>query len=266
MGFFQPSGILNRRGFFGESAAAPFNPASISGLALWLKADAGVTQSGGLVTQWNDQSGNAQNFSGFDDIFLDSNSQNGLAGLRFEQGYFSSNNSFFNLNFDVNFSIFAVAKANSGTLNPQENPAVRWLLGRGVSNDFGAGFTFGAYGNPHYNFAGLVSRAGVSDLNLESGIISGTEISLNRLTNQNSITTFSKNGQTQGSFDLIEEGYTDLTTSSLGWTIGGQDFNGGVFFRGSFIIYEILFYSGTLSANDITSVTNYLNQRWSIYS
>jgi hypothetical protein len=38
----------------------PFSPASISGLALWLKADAGVTLSGSNVTGWADQSGNGK--------------------------------------------------------------------------------------------------------------------------------------------------------------------------------------------------------------
>ena len=59
MGFFASSGILNRRGFFGGVATtAPFSPADITGLSLWLKADAGVTVSGASVTEWADQSGN----------------------------------------------------------------------------------------------------------------------------------------------------------------------------------------------------------------
>lgn len=37
---------------------APFSPADITGLSLWLKADAGVTVSGASVTEWADQSGN----------------------------------------------------------------------------------------------------------------------------------------------------------------------------------------------------------------
>lgn len=48
MGFFASSGILNRRGFFGGVATtAPFSPADITGLSLWLKADAGVTMGNG---------------------------------------------------------------------------------------------------------------------------------------------------------------------------------------------------------------------------
>jgi hypothetical protein len=40
---------------------APFSPANLSGLSLWLKADAGVTLSGSNVTAWADQSGNGNN-------------------------------------------------------------------------------------------------------------------------------------------------------------------------------------------------------------
>jgi hypothetical protein len=42
---------------------ASFSPANISGLSLWLKADAGVTLSGLNVTAWADQSGNGTNAS-----------------------------------------------------------------------------------------------------------------------------------------------------------------------------------------------------------
>lgn len=57
MGFFQSGGILNRRGFFGMLL-----PTQISNLGLWLDANAGVTYDGSnLVSQWNDQSGNARN-------------------------------------------------------------------------------------------------------------------------------------------------------------------------------------------------------------
>ena len=38
-----------------------FSPANLSGLSLWLKADAGVTLSGSDVTAWADQSGNNRN-------------------------------------------------------------------------------------------------------------------------------------------------------------------------------------------------------------
>ena len=43
------------------TAKKPFSPADISGLSLWLKADAGVTLSDSNVTAWADQSGNGRN-------------------------------------------------------------------------------------------------------------------------------------------------------------------------------------------------------------
>ena len=68
MGFFASSGILNRRGFFGGTTAAPFSPSDISGLQLWLDATTGlfdatsggsaVTTDGSAVARWEDQSGN----------------------------------------------------------------------------------------------------------------------------------------------------------------------------------------------------------------
>ena len=45
---------------------ASFSPANISGLSLWLKADAGVTLSGSFVTAWADQSGNGRHASSVD--------------------------------------------------------------------------------------------------------------------------------------------------------------------------------------------------------
>ena len=70
MGFFQSGGILNRKGFFGGTTAAPFSPSDISGLQLWLDATTGlfdatsggnaVTTDGSAVARWEDQSGNGR--------------------------------------------------------------------------------------------------------------------------------------------------------------------------------------------------------------
>ena len=70
MGFFQTSGILNRRGFFGGAPA--FKPSDIAGLQLWLDATTGlfdatsggnaVTTDGSAVARWEDQSGNNRHF------------------------------------------------------------------------------------------------------------------------------------------------------------------------------------------------------------
>ena len=72
MGFFQTSGILNRRGFFGGAAKA-FSPTDIAGLQLWLDATTGlfdatsggsaVTTDGSAVARWEDQSTNGRNLT-----------------------------------------------------------------------------------------------------------------------------------------------------------------------------------------------------------
>jgi len=41
----------------------PFSPLDVSGCALWLRADLGVTAPGGFVSAWADQSGNARHFT-----------------------------------------------------------------------------------------------------------------------------------------------------------------------------------------------------------
>lgn len=46
-----------------SGGSAPFTPASISGLAVWLDSTKGVTQGGGKATAWADQSGNGRNWS-----------------------------------------------------------------------------------------------------------------------------------------------------------------------------------------------------------
>ncbi len=46
---------------FVPSGDVAWTPASAANLYLWLKADAGITESGGLISQWDDQSGNGYN-------------------------------------------------------------------------------------------------------------------------------------------------------------------------------------------------------------
>lgn len=56
-------------GFIASSASPPppppppDDPSTIANLTVWLKADAGITQSGGTVSAWADQSGNGNNFA-----------------------------------------------------------------------------------------------------------------------------------------------------------------------------------------------------------
>lgn len=75
MGFFQTSGILNRRGFFGGVSAAPsFVPTDLTGLIMWLDANdtstlfdatsggSTVTTNDTAVARWQDKSTSAKHF------------------------------------------------------------------------------------------------------------------------------------------------------------------------------------------------------------
>lgn len=69
-----------------EYGAAPpfsFTPTDLPGLELWLKADAGVTESGGLVSAWQDQSGNNRHPSVIASPTLLAAALNGLPAIDF---------------------------------------------------------------------------------------------------------------------------------------------------------------------------------------
>ena len=95
MGFFASSGILNRRGFFGGVApTAPFSPADITGLALWLKPDAGLIVDGeDQVTQWTDQSVNENDFAQDLDYpaYAEGGIINGYSAVLFDGGRLNGN-------------------------------------------------------------------------------------------------------------------------------------------------------------------------------
>ena len=61
---FYPNGLFRPKAPMGGSAPpAVWAPTDKSGLLFWFKTDAGVTESGGLVSAWADQSGNGRDAS-----------------------------------------------------------------------------------------------------------------------------------------------------------------------------------------------------------
>ncbi len=64
-----------------------FSPASLAGLQLWLRADAGITPNGGFVDLWQDQSGNgndAAQATGYQSPALVTDAPSGMPALRFD--------------------------------------------------------------------------------------------------------------------------------------------------------------------------------------
>jgi hypothetical protein len=69
--------------------ATPFAPTDLTGLSLWLKADAGITLSGANVTAWADQSGNGNDATATGIPSLSTIS--GKTFVDFAGGYFTGN-------------------------------------------------------------------------------------------------------------------------------------------------------------------------------
>jgi len=72
-----------------HQASAPFSPADITGLSLWLKPDAGLNFNGANeVTEWTDQSSVGNNFSQDLDYpaYVEGDVINGYDGVLFEGG------------------------------------------------------------------------------------------------------------------------------------------------------------------------------------
>jgi hypothetical protein len=73
-----------------------FAPNALQGLALWLKADAGVTLSGSNVTAWTDQSGNGKNATAIEPPTYQTNSINGKPALVFANNAYLTTANIFN--------------------------------------------------------------------------------------------------------------------------------------------------------------------------
>ena len=78
---------INRKIFRHRTSA--FSPTNLTGLSLWLKADAGITLSGSDITSWADQSGNGNNATAFGTPTLSAVYANTF--VNFADGYFTGN-------------------------------------------------------------------------------------------------------------------------------------------------------------------------------
>lgn len=246
MGFFASSGILNRRGFFGGVApTAPFSPADIAGLSLWLKADAGVTTSGGFVTAWADQSGNGNNCSSPNNVVLNSSPYPFL--------YFNGTNSEITLNANIFNSYSALSLL-----------AV-WSIVNGSNN--------GVIGSNLYSSFEIVtvdaSYVGMRNNNYDSTINFGgwwdaEEFSLSTLAIDTSDAsgTMRKNGSTSG-VDFAPENSEALQGGQT-YKIGRYAEDIGDYFA-ELSLAELIVYDEKLDGSQISQVEQYLNDKYEIY-
>ena len=261
MGFFASSGILNRRGFFGGVApTAPFSPANITGLALWLKADAGVTLSGSSVTEWADQSGQGKTATGVTDEepTIITNALNGKTGIQFNGAQTMVTNSILTLGYNTPVTIIGVAEASANDV--KSGDVARWFITIGNNNDLAEGLTFGPYGGTPA-FGGLIGGAGIGDTDILYSDMGENEAGLAVAINDGINFNYYHNGELIDSQEII---WTE-TTAVNSFSIATQKYEGSHIFYSNCVIYELIVYDSALSAQDRQAVETYLNDKYAIY-
>lgn len=246
MGFFASSGILNRRGFFSApvSAAPAFSPTDIAGLKLWLKADAGVTESGGGVTLWADQSGQGNNAATGTSPTKQTNQINGLPAINFASNQWLQiqPNSIGNAG---NLGIFIVLDRSSGG----------YILNKGD----GATFEQTVWEMAPANGFGYVDNDIPTWVIVSYTPSSGPKI-VEVACNSGTTEVF-ENNVSQGSAGPI--GSVNAISQYIGIAGTATDGNGSQ--DNSLKIAELIIYDAFLTSTQRASIYTYLNGRYAIY-
>lgn len=262
MGFFQTSGILNRRGFFGGAVA--FKPSDIAGLQLWLDATTGlfdatsggnaVTTDGSAVARWEDQSGNARHFkqaTSNNRPALKTSIQNGKNIIRFD-----SDNDWMEM--DSEFSGLTSASYYVILKIAVDPPAVELKTAHPIHFLYGttAGYSSSHYtwtdGNIYDNTMTTTRRTAgnptptLTNFHLYNVDASGSSWT-NRL-NKTQLTTFTTN-----TFSQLRKEIGRSLWSSVSYYY---------YFNGD--LAEVIVYNSILSSTNRAKVEDYLYSKWGI--
>jgi len=240
-----------------SKVAAPFSPTDLSGLSLWVKADAGVTLSGSNVTAWADQSGNGNNVianTGEEPTFV-SSFLNNKPAIQFNGAgqivEIADSNS---LDF-INTSAFIVLKyLGQGTANnilyiknaDAGSPADQAMYGLVATNNGNVSFSQNVGGwNDH--------RTQIDIRDSIPRILSMTYDGINQ------------NVYSNGSFSNTFNIGGSIATSTGLLQIGGynKSFDSAEYFYGQ--IAEIIMYNRAVTGTERQQVESYLNTKYAIY-
>ena len=237
--------------------AAAFDPKSISGLFIWLKADAGVTADGSnAVSAWADQSGSGNNFAQSTSTAkptLTANAQNNKPAIVFDgtSDHMISGSMTFG-----EWSMFAVVSKNwqTATYSGLWRHGFVSNAGRGFFTSASANFDwqaseFIAVGNGYIAgqkplIAGPHSNPTNGSYQLVSAGV-GTSSFLRR--NSSSVARFTNNFAGTSASAVFAIGTFDALYATDFW-VGG--------------IAELLMYNSVLSAGNISKVEDYLKAKW----
>jgi hypothetical protein len=232
---------------------ASFSPTGLSGLSLWLKADAGVTTSGSDVTAWADQSGNginAETSPGSEPTFV-SNTLNGKPVLRFNGA--GQQMALFDVIGGTAYTIFIVCKNNDNVNGSMFFWTSDANYGRYIGSITSAGYNASA----RNKFILSQNDAGGGE---GESIIAWSSTAVN---NNYFIGTAIQNGggkaYSNGSGGVDSLGTFDAsnTFDLIGGYAFGYELDGDV--------AEIISYNRALSNSERQQVEGYLNAKYAIY-
>jgi len=241
---------------------APFSPANLSGLSLWLKADAGVTLSGSNVTAWADQSGNGRHASSVDvDPTYNSSDLNGKPTISLSSVAVGENQS---LSIDGNpmgasgATAFVVNYVDPAvfSVDDEGGDANGALLGNFGSAENGSHWPYGLANSVYDSFATDLRKGG---LGLPTGI---TNWNIYSVYSQDNDWKIFCNG-TEFYFDNANV-YSNAIANDTSLYIGMQNNSGSnQIFKGK--VAEVVVYNRVLTTPERQQVEAYLNTKYAIY-
>jgi len=243
---------------------AQFSPGNLSGLSLWLKADAGVSLSGSDVTTWADQSGNGRHANSVDaDPTYNSSDLNGKPTISLSSVAVGDNQSLSidgnpmgasgTTAFVVNYVDPSVFPVNGVGGNP--NGA---LLGNFGSAENGSHWPY-ASGGVASVYDAFATDTRKDNLGLPTGI---TNWNIYSVYSQNNDWKIFCNG-TEFYFDNANV-YSNAIANDTSLYIGMQNNSGSdQIFKGK--VAEVVVYNRVLTTPERQQVEAYLNTKYAIY-
>ena len=237
----EEDGTIN---YYENQTAVTPSPGGVSGnLELWLKADAGVTESSGSVSAWADQGNGGNDASQATSSFwptYTANAHNYNPGITFANDYFDTS-----LNIDASvmpdltvFSVYKPGNSSAGPIWGNNNSSVN---NRYLMNSSSIYFNrVGGYGSSISNLF-VSGQTTLTTVVYDEDASSGSSVYIDGT----QAVTFTSNlgGVTGGTLDIGFENY---------WQYYAGD------------IYEVVMYSNVLTDNERDRVHTYLGLKYGI--
>ena len=247
---------LNGLGIGRTRGSGTFLPTSISNCKLWLRADLGVTTSGGLVTAWADQSGNGNNATD--------------PGVGVRPALTASNSNFSNqstVDFDGTDD-FLTGAITIGSASWAVYAVVRYTANSGAANAFGI-VSFVPSGGANDNAANsmLIFR------NAQTQLVTTVSVANKSVSTIANNTTYVFSSRCDGANNTQRVNTTDGTTVASTATVtvakyylGSRWVTSATSLPTPINIAEFIVYSSNPSSGDNTSLRSYFQARYGVAS